>query len=72
MGNSVYVFGGGRNQSDIMSGRFDCSSFVYWAYSQLGVKLRRTNLSKYRDIKNIGTAIEEKNMKLGDLVFLYV
>jgi peptidoglycan DL-endopeptidase CwlO len=28
IGNSVYVFGGGRNQSDIARGRFDCSSFT--------------------------------------------
>lgn len=27
IGNSVYVFRGGRNQSDIMSGRFNCSSY---------------------------------------------
>ena len=39
IGNSNYVFGGGRNQSDIARGRFDCSSFVHWAFAQVGVNL---------------------------------
>ncbi|MGG0741513.1 NlpC/P60 family protein [Niallia taxi] len=69
IGNSVYVFGGGRNQSDIRSGRFDCSSFVYWAYSQLRIKLGEQISVSTETLKNMGTAIEEKNMKPGDLVF---
>lgn len=39
IGNSTYVFGGGRNQSDITKGRFDCSSFVHWFFAQQGVDL---------------------------------
>lgn len=35
IGNSQYIFGGGRNQSDIARGRFDCSSFVHWAFARL-------------------------------------
>ena len=36
IGNSDYIFGGGRNQSDIDRGRFDCSTFVHWAFDQVG------------------------------------
>ncbi|MDE5055371.1 NlpC/P60 family protein [Niallia taxi] len=69
IGNSVYVFGGGRNQSDVKNGRFDCSSFVYWAYNQLGVKLGEQTSVSTETLKNMGTAIEEKDMEPGDLVF---
>ena len=33
VGKSPYVWGGGRNQSDIAARKFDCSSYVRWAYS---------------------------------------
>ncbi|MEY8738367.1 NlpC/P60 family protein [Bacillales bacterium AN1005] len=69
IGNSVYVFGGGRNQEDIKNGRFDCSSFVYWAYNQIGVKLGEKTSVSTETLKNKGTAVEEKDMKPGDLVF---
>lgn len=69
IGNSVYVFGGGRNQEDVKYGRFDCSSFVYWAFNQIGVQLGSQTSVSTETLKNMGTAIEEKDMHPGDLVF---
>lgn len=37
IGRSTYVFGGGRNTNDIARGIFDCSSFVRWAFEQVGM-----------------------------------
>lgn len=54
-----YVLGG----TD-MSG-FDCSGFVRWAYSSVGVKLPRTA----REQSVVGTKIrDEKDMQVGDIV----
>lgn len=65
IGNSVYVFGGGRNANDIASGRFDCSGFVQWAFSEAGVKIS----SNTSAIKNDGSQISLEEMQPGDLVF---
>lgn len=64
-GNSVYVFGGGRSASDIANGRFDCSGFVSWAYSQAGVKLPAYTES----LKGVGRQVSASDMRPGDLVF---
>lgn len=64
-GNSVYVFGGGRTSSDIANGRFDCSGFVSWAYSQAGVKLPAYTES----LKGVGRQVSSSDMRPGDLVF---
>lgn len=69
IGNSEYVFGGGRNKSDIQAGRFDCSSFVNWAYDQVGVDLGPINTTSTETLKNIGESVTEDDMKAGDLVF---
>ncbi|KAB2338085.1 peptidase [Cytobacillus depressus] len=65
IGNSVYVFGGGRTASDIANGRFDCSGFVSWAYAQAGVKLPAYTES----LKSVGRQVPTSDMKPGDLVF---
>lgn len=65
IGNSVYVFGGGRNAYDIANGRFDCSGFVHWAFSQAGIKVG----SNTDSLKNSGRQISVKEMQPGDLVF---
>lgn len=65
IGNSVYVFGGGRNASDIANGRFDCSGFVHWAFSTIGVSVGSTTDS----LKHAGTQVSTSNMQPGDLVF---
>src|SRR5699024_5577327 len=39
IGNSSYEWGGGRTASDIANGRFDCSGFVSWAFSEAGISV---------------------------------
>jgi cell wall-associated NlpC family hydrolase len=65
IGNSVYVFGGGRSASDIANGRFDCSGFVNWAFSTVGVSLSGNTDS----LKHAGAQVSRSNMQPGDLVF---
>jgi peptidoglycan hydrolase CwlO-like protein len=65
IGNSVYVFGGGRSASDIANGRFDCSGFVHWAFSQAGVSVGSSTDS----LKNEGSSVPASQMRPGDLVF---
>jgi peptidoglycan hydrolase CwlO-like protein len=65
IGNSVYVFGGGRSASDIANGRFDCSGFVNWAFSTVGVSLGGNTDS----LKHAGAQVSTSNMQPGDLVF---
>ena len=69
IGNSAYVFGGGRSQSDISHGLFDCSSFVHWAYSQVGVNLGPLGSVSTETLKHAGTQVSSSQMQPGDLVF---
>lgn len=69
IGNSVYVFGGGRNIRDVQIGVFDCSSFVYWAFEQEGVNLGdRTSVST-ETLNKKGKRIPVSAIKPGDIVF---
>lgn len=65
IGNSVYVFGGGRNSYDIENGRFDCSGFVHWAFAQAGISVGSSTDS----LKNQGKRVSVNEMRPGDLVF---
>ncbi|KON87674.1 peptidase [Sporosarcina globispora] len=65
IGNSVYVFGGGRNAYDIANGRFDCSGFVHWAFSQAGISVGASTDS----LKFAGRQVSTSQMRAGDLVF---
>lgn len=65
VGNSVYVFGGGRNEYDIANGRFDCSAFVSWAFTQVDIKIGAST----EVLKNTGTPVSVEEMLPGDLVF---
>lgn len=65
IGNSVYVWGGGRSQYDIDNGRFDCSGFVHWAFGQAGYKVGATT----DQLKYSGTRVSVQNMQRGDIVF---
>ncbi|MCM3195525.1 C40 family peptidase [Priestia megaterium] len=69
IGNSAYVFGGGRSQSDINHGLFDCSSFVHWAYAQVGVNLGPLGSVSTETLKHAGTQVSSSQMQPGDLVF---
>jgi peptidoglycan DL-endopeptidase CwlO len=65
IGNSVYVWGGGRNASDVANGRFDCSGFVSWAFGQAGVRVgAHTDL-----LANTGRAVSYSEARPGDIVF---
>lgn len=67
--NSKYVFGGGRNQTDIAQGYFDCSSYVHWAYKQIGVDLGALTATSTETLKNKGKAVSADQMAPGDMVF---
>lgn len=69
IGQSTYVFGGGRNQSQIDLGMFDCSSFVHWAFKQVGIELGPLGSVSTETLKNVGKSVSVKKMKPGDLVF---
>ncbi|MGN8235239.1 C40 family peptidase [Priestia flexa] len=69
IGKTRYVFGGGRSQSDINAGRFDCSSFVRWAFEQVGVNVGPMSGVTTDTLKTQGQAINPKDMKPGDVVF---
>ncbi|MDQ0273487.1 NlpC/P60 family protein [Cytobacillus purgationiresistens] len=69
IGNTVYIFGGGRNQSDISNGRFDCSSFVHWVFNQSGIKLGELTSVTTDTLKVLGYQVSVNEMMPGDLVF---
>lgn len=66
IGNSKYVWGGGRKQSDIENGRFDCSGFVNYAFAEAGVNLGGGNTDT---IAKRGVAVSPDQMQPGDIVF---
>ena len=65
IGNSVYVFGGGRTASDIAAGRFDCSGFVSWAFRQGGFSVPASTSA----LVSAGTQVSYSNIQVGDMVF---
>lgn len=65
IGNSVYVFGGGRTEYDVEHGYFDCSGFVHWAFSQAGISVGSSTDALLGD----GRRVPASSMKPGDLVF---
>ncbi|WP_318246318.1 coiled-coil domain-containing protein [Bacillus sp. PS06] len=65
IGNSVYVFAGGRNAYDIANGRFDCSGFVSYVFSQAGIRVGGSTDS----LKYAGKQVSTSDMRYGDLVF---
>lgn len=67
--NSVYAFGGGRNSIDIARGLFDCSSFVHWAFDQIGLSLGDRTSVTTDTLKKLGTQISIDDILPGDLVF---
>ncbi len=69
IGNSKYVFGGGRNHLDVSQGRFDCSSFVWWAFAQNGIELGHMTSVTTDTLKHYGKSISINNIQVGDLVF---
>lgn len=64
-----YVFGGGRNSRDIANGRFDCSSFVHWAFKQAGIDLGPLSSVSTNTLRNIGKKVSFSNIQPGDIIF---
>lgn len=69
IGRSVYKFGGGRSQSDILNGFFDCSSFVHWAYAQAGINLGPLTSTSTETLNKLGKKVSINELKVGDLIF---
>lgn len=69
LNKTVYKWGGGRNQGDIALGLFDCSSFVHWAFSQVGIQLGPVTSVSTETLKNVGKPVARKDMRPGDIVF---
>lgn len=64
-----YVFGGGRNPSDIANGRFDCSSFVHWAFAQAGIDLGPVTSVSTETLNKMGRRVSFSEIKPGDIIF---
>lgn len=69
IGNSVYKFGGGRSESDISKGWFDCSSFVHWAYKQAGINLGNVTSTSTETLNKMGKKVSASDLRVGDLIF---
>lgn len=69
VGKSPYVWGGGRNQGDINARKFDCSSYVRWAYSSAGVDLGPVSATTTDTLIKQGKVIKASKMKRGDVIF---
>ncbi|WP_318010255.1 NlpC/P60 family protein [Bacillus sp. 28A-2] len=69
VGQSPYKWGGGRSQSDIDARRFDCSSFVRWAFASAGINLGPVGGTTTDTLVGKGRAVSASDMKRGDLVF---
>lgn len=72
IGKTRYVFGGGRTQSDILKGVFDCSSWVHYVFKQHGINLGSANpVNVNTDViakqgQSVGSVV---SLRPGDLVF---
>lgn len=69
VGKSPYVWGGGRTEADVIAGRFDCSSFVYYCYASAGIQLGdRASVFTF-SLVNMGQKVDASEMRRGDLIF---
>lgn len=67
IGKTKYVWGGGRTESDIKNGYFDCSGFVNHVFKQHGINLGSGNTDT---LAKQGVAVNTvMALKPGDLVF---
>lgn len=69
VGKSPYCFGGGRTQSQIDAGVFDCSSLVHYCYKSAGIELGDVIGVTTFSLLNYGKKVSPKDMKRGDLIF---
>lgn len=69
VGKSPYVWGGGRTEADVIAGRFDCSSFVYYCYASAGIQLGDRASVVTFSLVNMGQKVYASEMRRGDLIF---
>lgn len=69
VGKSPYIWGGGRNPSDIANHRFDCSSFVHWCYASAGLNLGNYQSVVTDSLVKQGVAVKPSEMQRGDIIF---
>ncbi len=69
IGKAKYVYGGGRNLTDIQHRHYDCSSFVRHCYAQAGVDIGPLSGTTTYTLLNQGTAVPFKAMRRGDYYF---
>lgn len=69
VGKSPYVWGGGRTEADVIAGRFDCSSFVYYFYASAGIQLGDRASVVTFSLVNMGQKVDASEMRRGDLIF---
>lgn len=72
VGKAKYVYGGGRNMTDIQNKRYDCSSFVRHCYAQAGVNIGPLSGTTTFTLLNVGKPVAYKDMKRGDLLFFTI
>lgn len=69
VGKSPYVWGGGRTEADVIAGRFDCSSFVYYCYASAGIQLGDRASVVTFSLVNMEQKVDASEMRRGDLIF---
>lgn len=69
LGNSPYVWGGGRSQADVDAGRFDCSSFIHYMYASAGIQLGPRESAVTFSLVHMGKEVQPNEMKRGDMMF---
>lgn len=69
IGHTVYVFGGGRTETEAKKGIYDCSSFVWWVFKENGVTLGNLTDVNTETLNKLGKRIPLEDARPGDLVF---
>lgn len=69
VGQSPYVWGGGRTQADVDARRFDCSSFIRWIFDEAGVDVGPLSGTTTETLNKLGKSISPNDMVRGDILF---
>lgn len=69
IGKTTYIYGGGRTQSDIDNGIFDCSSSIHYMYKQAGLELGPVSSATTFTLIQRGKQVNFDEMIAGDLIF---
>ncbi|WP_407884064.1 C40 family peptidase, partial [Furfurilactobacillus curtus] len=70
IGLAPYTWGGGRTPASIAAHRFDCSSFVHWAFSQAGIILGNYTSATTWTLEGYGTPVDWSQLRRGDIFFM--